>query len=153
MFSVFKISVFVPLACLTWSCKKDHLFFYKKGKASSQLNCYTLFLQATNTFTSNTRLKLVKNHAKAKQHPEDEFLLFENYSSSMLSSKTYMRYSKKLQKSICFNYMINYDENQVRIKNGSHTYNIELGQDMDTNILDIKCTSVWWWLLCAISNT
>ena len=38
--------------------------------------------------------------------------------------------------------MINYDENQVRIKNGSHRYNIELGQDMDTNILNIKRTSV-----------
>ena len=49
--------------------------------------------------------------------------------------------------------MINYDGNDVGIKNGSHRYNIELGQDMDTNILNIKRTSVWWWLLCAISNT
>ena len=46
-----------------------------------------------NTFTSNTRLKLVKNQAKAKQHPEAKLLLFENYSlsSSMLSSKNNMR--------------------------------------------------------------
>ena len=37
----------------------------------------------------NTKLKLAKNEAKAKQHPETELLLFENYSlsSSMLSSK------------------------------------------------------------------
>ena len=32
----------------------------------------------SNTFISNTRLKLVKNQAKAKQHPEVELLLFEN---------------------------------------------------------------------------
>ena len=28
---------------------------------------------------------------------------------------------------------------------------IEAGEDMDTNILNIKCVSVWWWL-CAMSN-
>ena len=45
-------------------------------------------------FTSNTRLKLTKNQANAKQHPEAELLLFENYStsSSMLSSITNIRY-------------------------------------------------------------
>ena len=38
-----------------------------------------------------------KNQAKAKQHPEAELLLFENYllSSSKLSSKNNRRYSKK----------------------------------------------------------
>ena len=51
-------------------------------------------------FINNTWLKLAKNQAKAKQHPEAELLLFENYSlaSSMLSSKTNMRYSKKCAK-------------------------------------------------------
>ena len=33
-----------------------------------------------NTFTSNVKLKSVKNQANAKQHPEAELLLFENYS-------------------------------------------------------------------------
>ena len=33
-----------------------------------------------NTFISNARLKLAKNEANAKQHPEAELLLFENYS-------------------------------------------------------------------------
>ena len=33
----------------------------------------------SNTFTSNTRLKLRKNRANAKQHPETELLLFANY--------------------------------------------------------------------------
>ena len=37
-------------------------------------------------FISNTRLKLSENKAKAKQHPEVELLLFENFfSSSTLS--------------------------------------------------------------------
>ena len=38
-----------------------------------------------------------KNQANAKQHPEAELLLFENYlhSSSSLSSKNNRRYSKK----------------------------------------------------------
>ena len=45
---------------------------------------------------SNASLKLIKN-ANAKQHPEDELLLFENYShfSSTLSSKNNRPYSKK----------------------------------------------------------
>ena len=51
-------------------------------------------------FICNTRLKLAKNQAKAKQYPEAELLLFEIYqfSSSMLSSKTNLKYSKKCPK-------------------------------------------------------
>ena len=43
----------------------------------------------SNTFVSNTMLKLAKNQASAKQHPEAELLPRENYShsSSMLSFK------------------------------------------------------------------
>ena len=33
----------------------------------------------SNMFTCNARLKLAKKQAKAKQHPEDELLLFENF--------------------------------------------------------------------------
>ena len=38
---------------------------------------------------SNARLKLVKNEAKPKEHPDAELFLFENHSlsSPMLSSK------------------------------------------------------------------
>ena len=57
-------------------------------------------------FISNTRLKLAKNKQMltrmsnildAKQHPETELLLFENcsHSSSMLSSKNNITYSRK----------------------------------------------------------
>ena len=49
-------------------------------------------------FISNTRLKLAKNQAKAKQ-PEAELLLFENYSlSSFMLSKNDKRYLKKYSK-------------------------------------------------------
>ena len=40
---------------------------------------YTLFF-INDSLISNTRLKLAKKQANAKQHPETEFLLFENYS-------------------------------------------------------------------------
>ena len=50
-----------------------------------------------NTFISNARHKLTKNQANAKEHPEAELLLLENYSnsSSKLSSKDNRTYSKK----------------------------------------------------------
>ena len=50
----------------------------------------------SNTFISNARLKLAKNQANAKQHPETDLLLFENYlrSLSMLPSKNKSTYSK-----------------------------------------------------------
>ena len=43
---------------------------------------YTRFF-ISNTFISNDRLKLAKNQTNAKQHPEAELLLFENYSHSL----------------------------------------------------------------------
>ena len=45
-------------------------------------------------------MKLVKNQAKAKQHPEAKLLLFENYSLSSfkLSYKNNRRYSKTCKK-------------------------------------------------------
>ena len=51
----------------------------------------------SNTFINNARLKLAKNQANAKQHPEAEPWLVENYShfSSMLLSKNNKTYSKK----------------------------------------------------------
>ena len=49
----------------------------------------------SNTFISNAKFKLAKN--KAKQHPEAELLIFENYShtSFTLPSKNNRTYSKK----------------------------------------------------------
>ena len=54
---------------------------------------YILLFFISNTFTSNAKLKLAKNPAKAKQHPVGKLSLFEIFllSSSMLSSKTNLR--------------------------------------------------------------
>ena len=67
----------------------------------------------SNTFISNTRLRLAKNQAKAKKHLKAELLLFENYSP--FSFKNNRRYSKKCTKNkyTCLRgYMTNdnYDE-------------------------------------------
>ena len=66
----------------------------------------TLFF-LSNTFISNAMVKLVKNQAKAEQHPEAKLLLFENYliSVSKLSSTNNSKYSKKCteNKYFCLN--------------------------------------------------
>ena len=72
----------------------------------------------SNTFISNTRLKLTKNQAKSKQHPEAKLLLFENYSlsSSMLSSKNNWRFSKMYKKQVRLfkrGYMSNHIEHEA----------------------------------------
>ena len=60
---------------------------------------YTFFF-ISNTFIRNARLKWVKNQGNAKQQPEAELLLFENYlnSSSTLLPKNSSSYSKKQAK-------------------------------------------------------
>ena len=64
----------------------------------------------SDSFISNTRLKLAKDQGKTKQYAETELLIFENHtlSSFMLSFKTSMRYSKKFAKNkcVCFNEII-----------------------------------------------
>ena len=94
-------------------------------------------------FISNAKLELRKNQAKVKQHPESEFLLFENYSSissSMLSSKTNIRYSKKCStnKSVCFNEILCLIMMKMRqkMKNRSHRYNINRTRSRQRH----KCT-------------
>ena len=63
----------------------------------------------SNTFISNARLKLTKNQANAKQHPETELLLFENYLhfSFILSKKIgYTLKNKEKNKSVCIHEII-----------------------------------------------
>ena len=57
----------------------------------------TCFFFISNTFISNARLKLAKNQAKTKPHPEVKLLLIENVSlfSSTLSSKNSKIYKKQ----------------------------------------------------------
>ena len=76
----------------------------------------------SNTLISNARLKLAKNQAYAKQHPEAELLLFEHYShfSSTLLSKNNRIYSKKqAQEQFClylWDYAINRNEDEDEIE-------------------------------------
>ena len=71
----------------------------------------------SNTFISNVRLKLVKNQAKAKQHPGAELLLCENYSLSSYTLSPQKRYSEKMYKKqvhpFKLGYMINDIENEA----------------------------------------
>ena len=92
------------------------------------MQTYTLFF-ISNTFISNAWLKLAKNQAKAKQHPEVELLIFENYllSSPRLPSQNNWRYPKKCIKTkfVCFNEVIWLMTMKMGLKkNRSHKYDI-----------------------------
>ena len=56
------------------------------------------FFFVSNTFISNTSLKLAKNQEKAKQHPKAELLLSENHLLylSTFSSKNNRRFLLKI---------------------------------------------------------
>ena len=58
------------------SCNRD--FFDTKITVFFSLHAFFV----SNTFISNARLKLARNQANAKQHPEGTLLLFQNYSNS-----------------------------------------------------------------------
>ena len=75
-FLFFKLKVWILLTALTGSLVSGHFWFF------------TRFFVST-TFRSNTRLKLAKNEAIAKQQPETDLYLVENYSllTFTLSSK------------------------------------------------------------------
>ena len=72
------------------------LSFTEKFGLNTEKKLNTSFF-ISNTFISNARLKLAKNQANAKQHPEVELFLFENYShsSTMLSFRSNKTYTKK----------------------------------------------------------
>ena len=78
---------------------------------------YTLSFFISKTFINNTRLKLAKNQAKAKQHPEAQLLLFEKYSHS-LSERT----SKQKNKCAYINEIIRLIimKMKMKMKNRSH---------------------------------
>ena len=77
-------------------CKVKNKNLLTTGIVHREVKIYTRFFLISNTFISNVRLKLTK----ARQHPEAELLLFENYllSSFLLSFKNNKRYSKKRTK-------------------------------------------------------
>ena len=123
---LFYCNRFHPQNFFTFSRKMMFLLltalFYHQMRFPSQCNKIgaenALFI--SNTLISNTRLKLAKNQANAKQHPEVELLLFENYShsSSILSSKingTNSVIRKRRSMSVKI---------KVKIKNRSHRHDI-----------------------------
>ena len=79
-----------------------------KSIAKKSIHIHAFFI--TNTFISNSRLKLAKNQARVKQYHKAELSLIESYSLSSftLSSKNNSRYSKKCTKSkyVCLNEVI-----------------------------------------------
>ena len=50
-----------------------------------------------------------------------------------------------------WDYTINHNENEDEIEKRSHKYDIDLGLEMDTNIVNIRNVSVWW-CLYVLSN-
>ena len=120
---------------------------------------------------SNTRLNLAKNQAKTKQHPEVELLLFENYLlfSSMLSSKTSIRYSKNVRKNKCeyLNETISWLiilKRSEEIKNRWHRYDINQTSlneyakyKICLSIMMIMCkkqhlSNIWSWIYGTVKQ-
>ena len=68
-------------------------------KQQQQGQHYTFFI--SNTFISNSRVKSAKDQVNAKQYPEAELLLFENYSDSSSKTKGYILKNKQKNKYVC----------------------------------------------------
>ena len=75
MFSTFEKEFFQIYLFLTSSADID-------SPSNDTTRCFI-----SNVFISNARLKLSKNQANAKQHPDAEILVFENYSNKRKYSK------------------------------------------------------------------
>ena len=123
--------------------------------ASSRSYIVTL-IPTLNKFHKQTN-KQAEIGKKIKQKLSNNLrLILENYplSSSMLSSKTNLRYSKKCAKNKCISFnevvLLIIMKTRVKMKNRSHSY--ELGHDMVMNILNIKCFSVRRWSKNLLNN-
>ena len=81
-------------------------------------------IKSTRFFISNARVKVGKNQADVKQHPEADLLLFENYSRSSftLPSKNNRTYSKKISKRTSASVFIRLII--MKMKNRLHRYDI-----------------------------
>ena len=72
----------------------------------------------SSNFISNDTLKLAKNQANAKQHPEAELLVLENYShssSTLLSENNRTHSIKQAKEQSClysWDYTINHNDNE-----------------------------------------
>ena len=118
-----KVVLFIYLFFFEWG-----LFWYQQVNPQKLVSFHdyakTKIIHAffvSNTFISNAWLKLAKNQANAKHHPEAELPLFENYSrsSSKFSSK-----NKQKTKCVCINEIIwlIIMKMKTKIKNRSYRY-------------------------------
>ena len=88
------------------------------------------FFFISNAFISNPRLKLAKNQANAKQHPETEDLLFESYSYSLstlpFKNLGHILKNKEKNKFFCIHEIIRLIimKMKTKLKNKSHRYYI-----------------------------
>ena len=124
-------------------CIKVPAFFYKQH------------------FYKQRQAKTGEKSSKSLEQPEAELLLFENYwlFSSTLSSSNNKRHSKNYAKNkyVCLNAVIWLMTMNIKLKmkNRSYRYNIyrhiDLSLDMETNILNLELSSVWW--LYLLRNT
>ena len=102
------LNLYLPvLRFIVKVCYSYNVYLYKLSVNVLSVSAYVHTFFTSNTFISNARIKLAKNQANAKQHPEAELLLFENYShsSSMLSSKiiVHILTNKQKKKYVCKN--------------------------------------------------
>ena len=90
---------------------------------------YTRFF-ISNSFIRNARLKLIKNQANVKQHPEAELLVFENYSHlhPRYHPKMIGHFLKNKQKNkwVCIHETVRLiiKKMKMKMKNRSHRYDI-----------------------------
>ena len=119
-----------------WWCQNVIMFIICLEYAS-KVN-YTFF------FISNS-LKLAKNQARTKQHPEAELWLFGNFSLSLstLSSKNIRRYFKECTKNkcVCLNEVTWLMAMKMKLKMKNRLYRYDISRPslhMGTDTLNIK---------------
>ena len=69
--------------------------FQAEGGGKCECGGFCTNFLKSNTFISNSRLKLAKNQANTKQHPEPELLLFKKFLRYFSSFHSNRGYSKK----------------------------------------------------------
>ena len=109
--------------CLYWNKSERYSGRLEKSKIQPFTKIHAFFI--SKTLISKARLKLAKNHAKAKQHSEAKLLQLENYSlfSSMLSSKNRRYYKKCIKnKYVYSNEIIRLMKMKMRLKMKNRSY-------------------------------
>ena len=75
-------------------------------------------------FYKQHQAEIGKKEANAKQHPEDELLLLDNYLHSSSDNRTYRKKSKRLSVSVFIRLYYYAMKIIMKIRNRSHRYDI-----------------------------